>query len=140
MQKSALCRSRRELSNFHFSVSLHVPFSQFLFERDSYSNAYLLAKFGFDTSKNEPCKICPIERCPRSGRSQAAAPRQLLKGQLGAVLVVCPEGEDPRRASCGGRTSSPMKTEQRTFKRKSQYVRKQKASKMACCDIISPEI
>ena len=29
-------------SNFHFSVSLHVPFSQFLFERDSYSNAYLV--------------------------------------------------------------------------------------------------
>ena len=28
-------------SNFHFSVSLHVPFSQFLFERDSYSNEYL---------------------------------------------------------------------------------------------------
>ena len=27
-------------SNFHFSVSLHVPFSQFLFERDSYSNEY----------------------------------------------------------------------------------------------------
>ena len=29
-------------SNFHFSVSLHVPFSQFLFERDSYSNEYLV--------------------------------------------------------------------------------------------------
>ena len=27
-------------SNFHFSVSLHVPFSQFLFERDSYSSEY----------------------------------------------------------------------------------------------------
>ena len=45
-------------SNFHFSVSLHVPFSQFLFERDSYSNEYLLslAKFGFDTAENELCK------------------------------------------------------------------------------------
>ena len=32
-------------SNFHFSVSLHVPFSQFLFERDSYSNEYLLLNF-----------------------------------------------------------------------------------------------
>ena len=41
-------------SNFHFSVSLHVPFSQFLFERDSYSNEYLLAKFGFDTAENGP--------------------------------------------------------------------------------------
>ena len=39
VQKSALCRSRRELSN-----------------------AYFLAKFGFDTAENEPSKVCPIER------------------------------------------------------------------------------
>ena len=44
-------------SNFHFSVSLHVPFSQFLFERDSYPNEYLLAKFGFDTAENGPLKV-----------------------------------------------------------------------------------
>ena len=37
MQRSALCRSRRELSN-----------------------AYLLAKFGFDTAENEPSKVCRI--------------------------------------------------------------------------------
>ena len=45
MQRSALCRSRRELSN-----------------------AYLLAKFGFDTAENEPCKVCPLSvyRSPRS--------------------------------------------------------------------------
>ena len=24
------------------------------------SNAYLLAKFGFDTAENEPCKVCPL--------------------------------------------------------------------------------
>ena len=36
MQKSAFCRSRRELSN-----------------------AYLLAKFGLDTAENEPSKVCP---------------------------------------------------------------------------------
>ena len=35
MQRSALCRSRRELSN-----------------------AYLLANFGFDTAENEPSKVC----------------------------------------------------------------------------------
>ena len=35
----ALCRSRRELSN-----------------------ACLLAKFGFDTTENEPSKVCPIPR------------------------------------------------------------------------------
>ena len=29
-----------------------------LFKQDSYSNAYLLAKFGFDTAENEPCKVC----------------------------------------------------------------------------------
>ena len=39
VQRSELCRSRRELSN-----------------------AYLLAKFGFDTAEKEPCKVCPIER------------------------------------------------------------------------------
>ena len=27
------------------------------------SNEYLLAKFGIDTAENEPCKVCPIERC-----------------------------------------------------------------------------
>ena len=44
-------------SNFHFSVSLHVPFSQFLFERDSYSNEYSPAKFGVDTAENGPLKV-----------------------------------------------------------------------------------
>ena len=38
MQRSALCRSRRELSN-----------------------AYFVAKFGLDTAENEPCQVCPIE-------------------------------------------------------------------------------
>ena len=39
-----MCRSRRELSN-----------------------EYLLAKFGFDTAENEPCKACPLSayRSPR---------------------------------------------------------------------------
>ena len=39
-----MCRSRRELSN-----------------------AYLLAKFGFDTAENEPCKVCLLSayRSPR---------------------------------------------------------------------------
>ena len=40
MQRSALCRSRRELSN-----------------------AYFLAKFGLDTAENEPCQVCPTEQC-----------------------------------------------------------------------------
>ena len=40
VQRSALCRSRRELSN-----------------------EYLLANFGFDTAENEPCKVCPLSAC-----------------------------------------------------------------------------
>ena len=39
VQRSAVCRSRRELSN-----------------------AYLLAKFGFDRAENEPCEVCRIPR------------------------------------------------------------------------------
>ena len=44
MQRSAFCRSRRELSN-----------------------AYFLAKIGFDRAENEPCKVCPlfVYRSPR---------------------------------------------------------------------------
>ena len=45
MQRNALCRSRRELSN-----------------------AYLLAKFGFATAENEPSKV-------RAGVGSASAPR-----------------------------------------------------------------
>ena len=37
-----MCRSRRELSN-----------------------EYLLAKFGFDTAENEPCKVCPLSAYSR---------------------------------------------------------------------------
>ena len=39
-----MCRSRRELS----------------FQIDPNSNEYFLAKFGFDTAENEPCKVCPL--------------------------------------------------------------------------------
>ena len=46
MQRSALCRSRRELSN-----------------------AYFLAKIGFDTAENEPSKIWPIA----AGANETAA-------------------------------------------------------------------
>ena len=47
MQRSALCRSRRELSN-----------------------AYLLAKIRFDTAENEPCKVC---REPYGGTAKVDA-------------------------------------------------------------------
>ena len=36
--------------------------------RRELSNAYLFAKFGFDTAENEPRKVCPLSvyRSPRS--------------------------------------------------------------------------
>ena len=60
VQRSALCRSQRELSN-----------------------AYFVAKFGFDTAENEPCKICPIERC-RSPTERGLVVR-LVDRALGAA-------------------------------------------------------
>ena len=50
MQRSALCRSRRELSN-----------------------EYLLAKFGLDTAKNEPCQVCPTAGAGSSALQEALA-------------------------------------------------------------------
>ena len=50
MQRSALCRSRRELSN-----------------------AYFLAKFGFDTAENEPCQVCPTPRNAAAKRAKRVA-------------------------------------------------------------------
>ena len=60
----------KTLAIFHKNLGLQslakeciVEISARAFKRDSYSNAYLLAKFGFDTAENEPCKVWPIERC-----------------------------------------------------------------------------
>ena len=67
MQRSALCRSRRELSN-----------------------EYLLAKFGFDTAENEPCKVCPLSayRSPRYANMQryVAALGGALQDEEGAQM------------------------------------------------------
>ena len=46
----------KSFPNFHFSVSPHVPFLNLLFERDSYSSEYLLAKIGLDAAEDEPSK------------------------------------------------------------------------------------
>ena len=45
-------------THFHFSVSLHVPFLNLLFEQIANSNEYLVAKFGVDTEESEPCTVC----------------------------------------------------------------------------------
>ena len=82
--------------NFHFSASPHVPFLNLLFEQTANSNEYvpflnllfeqiansneyLLAKFGFDTAENEPCKVCPLSayRSPRWRASGAGIPSSL---------------------------------------------------------------
>ena len=55
MQRIALCRSRRELSN-----------------------AYFLAKSGFDTAENEPCQVCPLPR--NAAASVTSAPGALFRG------------------------------------------------------------
>ena len=44
-------------SNFHFSVSPHVPFLNLLFEQIANSNEYFVVKFGVDTEENEPYKV-----------------------------------------------------------------------------------
>ena len=44
-----------DLVKSFLSMSL---FLNLLFETDSYSNEYLLAKFGVDTEENEPHKVC----------------------------------------------------------------------------------
>ena len=71
--------------------------------RRELSNAYLLAKFRFDTAENEPCQVCPISRNaggrrpdrerigrrvrepPGRGREARAGMRQTLQGSFSAV-------------------------------------------------------
>ena len=64
MQRSTLCRSRRE-----------------------FSNEYLLAKFGFDTAENEPCKVCPLS-VYRSPRFAVSAPCFGIATVIGVISVV----------------------------------------------------
>ena len=73
MQRSALCRSRRELSN-----------------------AYFLPKFGFDTAENDPCQVCPTARAmaspahaspdPQAGPHYSASLPQ-ARGHLAAAVT-----------------------------------------------------
>ena len=60
MHKSALYRSRRELSN-----------------------EYLLAKFGFDTAENEPSKVCPIDQLELSAGGPHLGVNRLNKCRSG---------------------------------------------------------
>ena len=75
-------------------------FLNLLFEPDSYPNAYLIAKIGFDTAENEPCKVClsagaapPIgaaavdRHAPRRGDDGCAAAAASLPSLPAAPLV-----------------------------------------------------
>ena len=66
-----------KFSFFSLSESLSMSiFLNLLFERIANSNAYLLAKIGFDTAENEPCKACLIDRFSSpAGRSSSRASR-----------------------------------------------------------------
>ena len=87
MQRSALCRSRRELSD-----------------------AYFLAKFGFDTIDNEPCKVCPLSayRYPRLSRLRERTAKTVPP--LAAFLLGAPSPISMRktRPECRVRKRAPQ--------------------------------
>ena len=85
--------SRFSFFNF-FSMSLLL---NILFERDSYSNAYLLTKFGFDTAENEPSKVYKIF-CKFCKNSKPSSPC----GDAGNLL------ESPARRRCFDLGSQPV--------------------------------
>ena len=66
MQRSALCRSRRELSN-----------------------EYLLAKIGVDTAENEPCKVCPFSayRSPRFDKGTLEVEQDSIRLNLESIRI-----------------------------------------------------
>ena len=72
MQRSASCRSRLELSN-----------------------AYLLAKFGFDTAENELFQVCPLSAY-RSPRFAGLAPT--LQGKVSKEEQNSDDPQTPTRA------------------------------------------
>ena len=72
VQRTALCRSRRELSN-----------------------AYLLAKSGFDTAENEPCQVAPIEQCSRAGVTVLNPIQYPFEFCVPLLSPIVPPPEDP---------------------------------------------
>ena len=75
VQRSVLCRSRRELSN-----------------------AYFLAKFGFDTAENEPCQVCPIR-----GVTGSATATETAEGAVLAALAATEAAKADLEARVVGR-------------------------------------
>ena len=69
MQRSALCRSRRDLSN-----------------------EYLLAEFGFDTAEKELCEVCPLSAYSITDRQGLRAAARCPARSLGVRLSDTSEG------------------------------------------------
>ena len=93
MQRSALCRSRRELSNAH-----------------------LVAKFCFDITENEPCKVCPI---PCGAASRHLRGRSRKPATAGSLAPVCWTANDAsfssaRSSSRCSKTSAQTKPQGRS--------------------------
>ena len=86
VQRSALCRSRRELSNSY------VLFTYV-------TTCIVLAKFGFDTAENEPCKIC---RWRGPYEDQLAARHLPERAKKGA------RGGPPSDGDCRSRFCRPL--------------------------------
>ena len=87
--RSALCRSRRELSN-----------------------AYLLAKFGLDTAENEPSKVCrtgrPGHELLAAGRADGyGAHRPRLVRHLGSRVRMFDSYIFTQRCGCSTRLIKP---------------------------------
>ena len=86
MQRSALCRSRRELSN-----------------------AYFLAKFGFDTAENEPCTV-PLSSLPnRASLISGAPPPYHVGGRSSSRSGRCATPWRPPTSSAGPAESLPLR-------------------------------
>ena len=74
------------------------------FERDSYSNAYLLAKFGFDTAENEPSFAANVQRTQRASAGSGA------KGATASAAAAARGGKTRRRspAATAGAIALPI--------------------------------
>ena len=65
--------------------------------RREFSNAYLFAKFRFDTAENEPCKVCPIELAGTVDERGADVQDVEREGEAAEALRERPVQQPPQR-------------------------------------------
>ena len=70
--------------------------------RQALSNAYLLAKFGFDTAENEACKDCPLS----AYRSPRYHPDEIRRAQGCAAELKGSIGEGPNHSNHSNHSNS----------------------------------